>query len=133
MNNYRGFRRIYGVLIVFWIALSVFITLHSPATPFEDTKVPVEMKSASFYKLPVEEQRQSLSVADSDYAGLPRAEQGKFLVVVSTQQKEYQRNLFISGVERAVLPPVIGYVFFFMLIPWIVAGFRSKSGLDTRS
>jgi len=124
--NYRkGFRRVYVVVVACWLTLCIAIAISGASTPFAETKLPEVAKTPSFYRLPLGEQRQRLGQANADFAGLPLEEQDKVLVTLSKELEVYRRKRFARALELALIPPSIGYAFFFVIVPWIATGFRS--------
>jgi len=86
--------------------------------------LPDEVKVASFNGLSLEEQRRILTGADKDFAGLPLTEQNKVLATLSKDLETYRRKRLANAFEFALIPPAVGYALFFVVLPWIAAGFR---------
>ena len=47
-----------------------------------------------------------------------------FMYVVSTPEETRSDRLF--GVALALLPPILGYIIFFVIVPWVIKGFKHK-------
>lgn len=124
MNYRKGFLRLYTVLAVCWIALYLAVTVSRPSTPFAETTLPSELKRPDFYILPEEQQRRLLADADKDFAGLPLVEQNKVLAYLATDLQKYRRKRLASTLEFSLIPPIVGFALFFLIVPWIAAGFR---------
>jgi hypothetical protein len=123
MNYRKGFLRLYAVLAASWIVLCLAITFSRTSIPFVETSLPEEAKQPGFYSLPLEQQRRVLISADKDFSGLPLQEQNKVLEYLSKEVQKRRGRHLASALEYSLIPPIVGYVVCFLIVPWIATGF----------
>jgi len=83
-----------------------------------------------FQKLDIASQRRTLSRVDHDFAALSDADFEQFKQRITTLLETANRRLWHEAKSIAVLGlavPAAGYVFLFMIVPWIYRGFRQDA------
>ena len=121
----RGLLRIYIVIFICWIAACFAQHAMDTSTPWtNNTKLDLAPpKSTDFIKISRDQQVIKMAEADSDFKGLPKPEQYKVVAFISQRIRIYRRERLVRTIELALIPPLMVYIFFFVLIPWIIQGF----------
>jgi len=121
MNYRRGGQRLYAVLAAVWIAVFLVnvpnyrLRFWEPwSNTDEQASKPTDVAPDSF-------------VADSTTPG----KAAPLVIIKSEPLPLADRPLggFLWLAEWALLPPVFGYVLFFLVVPWVYRGFKSGSSV----
>jgi len=113
MNHRRGFKRVYVVLTVAWVA-AVSLTQPRDRLKFwQATPIPTFEEFQKTFPMPpdVKFGANSAVAWNSDWK-----------VLEPQPASRTQKVLWL--VQILVIPPVLGYLIAFFLIPWIYRGFR---------
>ena len=66
-------------------------------------------------------------IEDPDFAGLPSTEQNKVLDLLSENFTAYRHKRLATALGITLIPPFMGYILLFVVVPLIARGFRTPN------
>lgn len=134
MNYRRGFHRVYVVCSVLWIGVMLALAVRDRPRKIDydalakkygavevDPNSPFTVSPEDFLRHEAEKAKQKVT---RDETRAPSSADKKWIVASETPLPSMYLQFWETRSSIALLPPTVGYLLLFVVVPWVYRGFR---------